>query len=92
MIGTSDNEISPSGSYSATVSENYIPSQDNASHEEHTVSYEEYTVSTAPKNSFSFKNCTELKKVYPEGVKVGHPEYQEKMDRDRDGWACEPSD
>jgi len=36
-----------------------------------------------------FKNCTELKKVYPDGVKKGHPAYQEKMDGDKDGHACE---
>lgn len=37
----------------------------------------------------NFKNCTELKKVYPNGVAKGHPAYQAKMDRDNDGWACE---
>ncbi|WP_338749124.1 thermonuclease family protein [Bacillus sp. FJAT-52991] len=36
-----------------------------------------------------FKNCTELRKVYPDGVKKGHPAYDSKMDRDKDGWACE---
>lgn len=36
-----------------------------------------------------FKNCTELRKVYPNGVPKGHPAYQSKMDRDKDGWACE---
>lgn len=36
-----------------------------------------------------FKNCTELRKVYPNGVGKGHPAYQSKMDRDKDGWACE---
>lgn len=37
----------------------------------------------------NFKNCTELRKVYPDGVPSGHPAYQSKMDRDKDGWACE---
>lgn len=37
----------------------------------------------------NFKNCTELKAVYPNGVAKGHPAYQAKMDRDNDGWACE---
>lgn len=37
----------------------------------------------------SFKNCTELRKVYPNGVPEGHPAYQPKMDRDKDGYACE---
>ncbi|PIC64284.1 thermonuclease [Sporosarcina sp. P13] len=37
----------------------------------------------------SFKNCTELRKKYPEGVKKGHPAYAEHMDRNQDGRACE---
>ncbi|RST76247.1 hypothetical protein D4T97_005565 [Siminovitchia acidinfaciens] len=36
-----------------------------------------------------FQNCTELRKVYPNGVPEGHPAYQPKMDRDKDGYACE---
>ncbi|OKL37033.1 S-layer homology domain-containing protein [Domibacillus mangrovi] len=36
-----------------------------------------------------FANCTELREVYPDGVAKGHPAYQDKMDRDNDGWACE---
>ncbi|WP_017754064.1 thermonuclease family protein [Calidifontibacillus oryziterrae] len=37
----------------------------------------------------NFKNCTELRNVYPDGVSEGHPAYQAKMDRDKDGYACE---
>lgn len=37
----------------------------------------------------NFANCTELKKVYPDGVGQDHPAYRSKMDRDKDGWACE---
>ena len=37
----------------------------------------------------NFKNCTELREVYPNGVQKGHPAYQAKFDRDNDGWACE---
>lgn len=37
----------------------------------------------------SFKNCTELREKYPNGVKKGHPAYSEKMDGDKDGFACE---
>lgn len=37
----------------------------------------------------SFQNCTEMKKYYPDGVKSGHPAYESKHDRDKDGWACE---
>ncbi|WP_249306128.1 thermonuclease family protein [Lederbergia citrea] len=36
-----------------------------------------------------FKNCTELRKKYPNGVPKGHPAYQAKMDGDKDGYACE---
>lgn len=36
-----------------------------------------------------FKNCTELRKKYPNGVKKGHPAYEAKMDRDKDNFACE---
>lgn len=37
----------------------------------------------------TYKNCTELRKDYPNGVKKGHKAYQAKMYRDNDGWACE---
>ena len=43
----------------------------------------------APVTQTYFKNCTELRKVYPSGVSSSHPAYQPKMDRDKDGWACE---
>ncbi|MBE3102790.1 MAG: thermonuclease family protein [Bacilli bacterium] len=36
-----------------------------------------------------FQNCTELRKVYPNGVSSDHPAYQSKMDRDKDDFACE---
>lgn len=47
---------------------------------------------TAPATSGEtewFQNCTELRKKYPNGVASDHPAYQSKMDRDKDGWACE---
>lgn len=49
------------------------------------------TPKPAPKSSVqsNFKNCTELRTVYPDGVPQGHAAYQKKMDRDKDGWACE---
>lgn len=37
----------------------------------------------------SFANCTELRKVYPDGIDSNHPAYQKKMDRDGDQYACE---
>ena len=36
-----------------------------------------------------YRNCTELRKDHPGGVPKGHCAYQSRMDRDRDGWACE---
>ena len=38
----------------------------------------------------SFKNCSELRAVYPGGVMSGHPAYESQHDADNDGWACEP--
>lgn len=42
----------------------------------------------APTQSY-FKNCDALRKVYPSGVRIGHPTYAKKHDRDGDGYACE---
>ncbi|AYU54071.1 thermonuclease family protein [Staphylococcus debuckii] len=39
--------------------------------------------------SESYANCTALRQAHPEGVPQGHPAYQAKMDRDKDGYACE---
>lgn len=39
--------------------------------------------------SYNFQNCTELREVFPNGVASDHAAYQPKMDRDKDGWACE---
>ena len=36
-----------------------------------------------------YRNCTELRKDHPGGVPEGHCAYQSRMDRDKDGWACE---
>jgi len=38
-----------------------------------------------------FANCTDLRKVYPNGVPKNHTAYESKMDRDQDGFACERS-
>lgn len=47
------------------------------------------TTTTEPDKTEYFQNCTELTKVYPNGVASDHPAYQPKMDRDKDNWACE---
>lgn len=39
--------------------------------------------------SYNFKNCDQLREVFPEGVTSDHPAYKKKMDRDEDNWACE---
>ncbi|PJO42917.1 excalibur calcium-binding domain-containing protein [Lysinibacillus xylanilyticus] len=46
------------------------------------------TTPSTPQKEY-FKNCTELRKVYPSGVPANHPAYASKHDRDKDGWACE---
>lgn len=45
------------------------------------------TVKPAP--ATEFKNCEQLRRVHPGGVEAGHPAYRPRMDRDKDGWACE---
>ena len=49
---------------------------------------------TSPRRSNSSKcgpyaNCTALRRDHPNGVGRGHCAYQPRMDRDKDGWACE---
>lgn len=41
--------------------------------------------------SYNFKNCDQLREVFPEGVASDHPAYKKTMDRDKDNWACEIS-
>ena len=36
-----------------------------------------------------YDNCTEMRKVYPDGVPSTHPAYESKHDRDKDNYACE---
>ena len=40
-------------------------------------------------NKQYFKNCADLRKVYPNGVPKGNKAYQAQMDRDHDNYACE---
>jgi hypothetical protein len=37
-----------------------------------------------------YANCAALRKVHPLGVAEGLPGYRAGLDRDQDGWACEP--
>ncbi|MYF41188.1 MAG: DUF1524 domain-containing protein [Rhodothermaceae bacterium] len=36
-----------------------------------------------------YSNCTALRRDHPGGVARGHCAYKSRMDRDKDGWACE---
>jgi hypothetical protein len=40
---------------------------------------------------FYFENCENLQMKYPDGVPEGHPSYRPSLDRNRNGWACEPT-
>ncbi|WP_010676362.1 thermonuclease family protein [Bacillus timonensis] len=49
------------------------------------------TISSKSEEKETYKNCTELRTIYPEGVPSTHPAYDSKHDRDKDNWACEKS-
>ncbi|MFZ3591497.1 thermonuclease family protein [Bacillus sp. DJP31] len=69
----------------ATSSNTTISSNDST-----TDSSSDTSTSTASSGGTeSYKNCTELRKVYPNGVSFDHPAYASKHDRDKDNWACE---
>ncbi|MBU5245186.1 thermonuclease family protein [Bacillus halotolerans] len=64
------------------------PTAPKASSEPSTTTENE-TSSASTGETEKFKNCTELRKKYPNGVPSSHPAYQSKMDRDHDNYACE---
>jgi Excalibur calcium-binding domain len=43
------------------------------------------------KSGESFGNCKDLNEKYIDGVPEGHPAYRPALDRNRNGWACEPT-
>jgi hypothetical protein len=45
---------------------------------------------TTPAPDKVYANCTELRVDHPLGVGHEHPAYLDKLDRDNDGWACDP--
>ena len=75
---SSTNDSNTSTNHSSSGSTNYKDDNPNGIYNQE---------STAPKESY--KNCTLLREVYPSGVPEGHPAYESKHDRDKDGWACE---
>ncbi|MEC2294272.1 MULTISPECIES: endonuclease YokF [Bacillus] len=64
------------------------PTTPKASSEASTTTEKEASSETTGETE-TFKNCTELRKKYPNGVPSSHPAYQSKMDRDHDNYACE---
>ncbi|MTO25047.1 MBL fold metallo-hydrolase [Turicibacter sanguinis] len=92
---SSSTSNSSSGSSSSNTSPNTSSNQSQSTNESSTsTQYKDDNPngiynqeSTAPKESY--KNCTLLREVYPDGVPQGHPAYESKHDRDKDGWACE---
>jgi excalibur calcium-binding domain-containing protein len=38
----------------------------------------------------SYRNCDEIRADHPAGVPSEHPAYRKALDRDHDGWACDP--
>lgn len=47
------------------------------------------TPTTTSGTEEAYQNCTELRKVHPNGVPSTHPAYASKHDRDKDNYACE---
>ena len=80
IIENNENSINESTEEinSSSSTNNYIDDNPNGVYNQESVQLKE-----------SYKNCTLLREVYPEGVPEGHPAYELKHDRDKDGWACE---
>lgn len=45
--------------------------------------------STPEVTAESYSNCAAMRRDYPNGVPAGHGSYSRRLDRDRDGRACE---
>lgn len=82
--GTSSSGASTTGSNSGNSSASNSKSGNTS-----TSSSNSGGTSTSTGEKEYFQNCTELRKVYPNGVPSDHPAYQAKMDRDKDNYACE---
>lgn len=100
--GTTKGDLDPKQSNSSTASSSSSSaksSSSNSSSNHSSSSRSSSSNSSSNTNNIStpassggneyFANCTELRKVYPNGVPSNHPAYQPKMDRDKDGYACE---
>ncbi|OQM47549.1 nuclease [Anoxybacillus sp. UARK-01] len=101
--GTTKGDLDPKPSTNTTASSTPKSSSSNSSNSEANSSSSTRSNSNSNSNSSSnssapaassggteyFANCTELRKVYPNGVPADHPAYQPKLDRDKDNYACE---
>ncbi|RZI03923.1 thermonuclease [Staphylococcus condimenti] len=76
-------------SQSSTPQATQAPQQPQSQSEGSVPSVSETNQNTSGTASESYPNCTALRQAHPEGVPQGHPAYQAKMDRDKDGYACE---
>lgn len=75
--GTTKGDLDPKTTASSSSSSNSNTNNDSSN-----------STSSSGTSEF-FKNCTELRTKYPNGVPSDHPAYQAKMDRDKDNYACE---
>ncbi|MDU1848162.1 MAG: excalibur calcium-binding domain-containing protein [Niallia nealsonii] len=82
---SSSNNSSKQQSSNTNTSTNTASTTKSSKQQSSSSSTSTSTVSTIE----NFANCTELRKVYPNGVDSSHPAYQAKMDRDKDNFACE---
>ncbi|EMI10405.1 thermonuclease family protein [Anoxybacillus gonensis] len=96
--GTTKGDLDPKQSNSTASSSSAKKSNSDSSSRNNTGGNSSSSNNSSSNNSSSpastggteyFANCTELRKVYPNGVPSSHPAYQPKMDRDKDGYACE---
>ncbi len=88
--GTTRGDLDYSGSSSAAGSSSGSGTGNTSSGSEADSSSSNNSASWSSENqSESYKNCTELRKVYPNGVPSTHPAYDSKHDRDKDNFACE---
>jgi micrococcal nuclease len=92
--GTTKGDLDPKQSSSTASSSSAKSSSSNSSSNRSSSSNASSNTnhSSTPASSGGneyFANCTELRKVYPNGVPSTHPAYQPKLDRDKDNYACE---
>jgi micrococcal nuclease len=80
-------------SLKSTFEENTQPDTSNSSNYSNSLQNENKSIQSnnnLPEQAIqSFSNCTQLRKSFPNGVPKGHASYSAKLDRDKDGFACE---